>query len=125
MSTAHLILAGALFCMSGVGFAQSPPATGGRIFRDPPAVTAGPGDGKAVAPAANATAKKTFNESRSNALRTPGDSKANTTGVNPSGTKGYFEPRSNSAKRTTGDPKATVPETSALTTALPAQPALK
>jgi hypothetical protein len=130
MASAHLIFAGTLWFVSGVGFAQSPPATtatGGRIFQDPAAAptadasakktfnesrsnnTRTPGDTKAAASAADASTKKTFNESRSNALRTPGDAMAATPGANPSGNKSYYESRSNTANRWPGDATTTTP----------------
>jgi hypothetical protein len=114
VSMARLIFAGTLLCLSGAVFAQSSPATqwtGGGTFQNPPAATAG--DAKAGAPAStpgtDPSAKKTFNESRSNNTRTPGDAKGVAPGAEPSGNKSFFESRSNTA-RTPGDAKAATPD---------------
>ena len=115
MSTARLIFAGTLLCMSGVGFAQSPtatPSTGGRIFQDPSAATAGEAKSGATAttPGTDTSGNKSFFESRSNTARTPGEAKAVAPAADASTKKTFNESRSN-ALRTTGDPKTVTPGT--------------
>ena len=113
MSNARLVFAGALLCISGVAFAQSPPATPSTvsgIFQNPPAASAADAKSGASAstPGTDQSARKTFNESRSNALRTPGD-KAVALGTDPSGNKSYYESRSNTANRAPGDATTVTP----------------
>lgn len=135
MSIARIVFAGTLLCLSGVGFAQPAPATQSAvsgIFQNPAAATAA--DAKsgtsASAPGTDSSAKKTFNESRSNNTRTPGDAKAATPDAAPSGNKSFFESRSNTVRRAEEKTKpagsqaaAGAPGNPKVTNAGPAQPA--
>jgi len=125
VSTARMLFAGTLLYVSGVGLAQSPPATPstGRILHDPPAAVAGESR-SGVTPVTDTSAKKTFNESRSNSTRTAGDAKLTTPGANPSAKKTFNESRSN-ALRTPGDAKATPPDISTPANAQPVPPVPK
>jgi hypothetical protein len=137
VSTARIVFAGTLLCLSGVGFAQPAPATQSAvsgIFQNPPAATAGDAKSSASAstPGTNPSAKKTFNESRSNTARTPGDAKAVAPGAEPSGNKSFFESRSNTARQAedkakpaAGQAAAGAPGNPMVTNTAPAQPVRK
>ena len=128
MATARNVLAVIVLGLSGSGFAQSPPAApvaAGTAATDAPvakseaatkkAKSESPGKTPpaargtgAVAPAGDAAARKTFNESRSNTTRatdgakaTDGGAKATDGGANSGERKSFFESRSNTAKRAT------------------------
>lgn len=112
MSIARLVFAGTLLCMSVVGVAQTSPATpwtGGGVFQNPSAATAGDAKSGASAntPGTDSSGSKSNFESRSNTARTPGDAKSVTPRADASAKKTFNESRSN-ALRTSGDAKSVV-----------------